>query len=163
MDCLEVRRNLRAFVTGELRPDAWAEASGHLHDCPGCREALRRIDGLAGLLAECADPPAPADLARNVMAAARRQAPAVGAGNWSPRRWWREAPIVLRWATLGVGVVGLALGVVVGTATLPVSGATAGVPVDPLESHAVDYLEDAPDGSLARSYLTLLQDAGEER
>ena len=62
-------------------------------------------------------------------------------------------------AAAAVLVIGLAVGLVMGWTTLPASqapSAQAAVQADPLEAYNLDYLGDAPSGSLADSYMALV-------
>jgi hypothetical protein len=63
-------------------------------------------------------------------------------------------------AAAAVLVVGLAAGLAIGWAAQPAARQIAATPataaVDPLAAYKLDYLNDAPDGSLAGTYLALL-------
>jgi len=170
MDCRDARHLLAAYAGGSLTADTWDAVRMHLQTCHGCRDALGRIDSLAAVAADLADAPVPANLSRQVLAAARdRQAAAARdrrtavTGDWNPLHWWRTAPLSLRWATLTLLLIGLALGTTAARLALPASAPTPSADADPLEGHAIDYLAYAPEGSLAGTYLALLQDAGEDR
>jgi len=164
MLCEEVLKKLRAFSSGELAPDVRQAVQAHLKGCVTCRSALERVDVLAGALADVQTPPVPARLAARVMAAAReRQARPVTA--WNPLRWWRLASSPIHVAAAAVLVVGLALGLAMGWTTLsaPRTAPTQEVAqADPLDAYNVDYLGDAPAGSLADSYLSLVSDRNGE-
>ncbi len=162
MDCRDARRQVTEYAAGRLAPDAWHAMREHLRGCQECRQVLGRVDSLAGLAARLPDAPVPVDLSRHLLAAARARQ-AARAIEWNPLLWWRMASLSLRWATLTLGLIGLLLGGA--TASVVWSGASPDpwVAADPLERHAIDYLADAPDGSLAGSYLALQQGGGEER
>ena len=162
MDCRDARNRMAEFAAGRLAPDAWGAMREHLRGCRECREALSRVDSLAGLAARLPDAPLPVDLSRHVMAAARgRQA--ARPIEWHPLLWWRAASHSLRWATLTLGLIGLLLGGATASSVWPGASSDPWVGADPLERHAIDYLADAPDGSLAGSYLALQQSDGEGR
>jgi hypothetical protein len=132
---------------------------------------LARIDGLAGLFACLDDVAPPAGLAVRVMAAATahplpepsRRWAATRSAEWNPLHWWLEATRTLRWATATLVMAGLAIGAVIGQHAATSSAEAPAGPSDPLAAYAVDYLADSPDGSLAGSYLALLEFPGEGR
>ncbi|MFW6106933.1 MAG: hypothetical protein ACOC8H_02110 [bacterium] len=68
-------------------------------------------------------------------------------------------PAPMHAAAAAVLVIGLAVGLVMGWTTSPAGQtppAQATVQADPLDAYNLDYLGDAPSGSLADSYLTLV-------
>jgi anti-sigma factor RsiW len=164
MYCGDVLERLSGFSSGELPPDLRRAVQTHLKGCAACRSALGRVDVLAGVLADVQAPPVPSRLAARIMTAARgRQAEPVTA--WNLLRWWWVASSSMRAAAAAVLVVGLALGLAMGWTTLsvPQTAPTQDVAQgDPLDDYNVDYLGDAPAGSLADSYLALVSDRNGE-
>jgi len=70
----------------------------------------------------------------------------------------------MRAAAAAVLVIGLGTGALIGWNTwqAPAAPPTQAVSqVDPLAPYSLDYLTDAPDGSLAQSYLALVSSAQE--
>jgi hypothetical protein len=60
-------------------------------------------------------------------------------------------------AAAAVLIVGLSVGVVLGwTSAPPAARAETAAEVDPVDVYQIDYLGEAPSGSLADSYLTLV-------
>jgi hypothetical protein len=104
-------------------------------------------------------PPVPNGFAERVMAAARQGRtvkPAIVL-SWNPVAWRLSAP--MRAAVAAVLVVGLGLGIFMGRGAWrgrDLSGAVA--QSDPVAIYNLDYLTDAPNGSLAKSYLALVSD-----
>lgn len=171
MRCQDIHDQLVVYAEGRLAPAARETFRRHLQTCSGCRAALARVDELAGLVATLADVPPPDGLADRVMAAAKartrlepaRNQPLGSSDDWNPLHWWREATRTLRWSTAAMALAGLVLGMVVGRQALQPSPGAVGTSADPLAAHAIDYLADMPDGSLAGSYLALLESDGEVR
>jgi anti-sigma factor RsiW len=159
MRCEEVLNQLAAFSSGELPADVRQVVQAHLAECPACRAALARVDALAGVLASTQTPPVPAGFAARVTAAARQRREAEPLVAWNPLRWWRLVPAPMHAAAAAVLVIGLAVGLLMGWTTLlarQAPPAQAAAPADPLDAYNLDYLGDAPSGSLADSYLALI-------
>ena len=159
MRCEDVLKQLTAFSSGELPVDVRQAMQAHLAECAACRAALAEVDALAGILAGAQPPPVPAGFAARVTAAARQRQEVEPLVAWNPLRWWRFVPAPMHAAAAAVLVIGLAVGLVMGWTTLlasqaPPAQATAGA--DPLDAYNLDYLGDAPSGSLADSYLALV-------
>lgn len=160
MRCEEVRKRLPAFSSGQLAPDVRRAIKAHLGECAACRKALGRFDGVAAVLAGTRTPPIPPGFAARAMAAARQRHPAGPGAAWNPWRWWRLTTAPIRAAACAVFVAGVAVGLVMGWRVSPSAGpAPSIVQGDPLETYQLDFLSGAPEGSLARSYLTLVSTA----
>ena len=159
MRCEDVTTRLDAYAAGELPPALAAKLAAHLESCESCRQSLGRLKRLAAVLGQASAPPVPVGFAYRVMAKARgRRAVAASAG-WNRLQWWRLVPAPMHAAAAAVLVIGLAVGLVMGWTTLPASqapSAQAAVQADPLEAYNLDYLGDAPSGSLADSYMALV-------
>ncbi len=157
MRCEDVQGQLQALAAGELPVGIRRAVEAHLVDCVACRAVLADVDPLARPLAGAGAPPVPAGFAFRVMAAARQSATTRSAAAWNPLAWWRLASAPMHAAAAIVLVAGLAAGLVMGWASAP-SAARAAAPaqVDPLDPYSVDYLGEAPAGSLADSYLALV-------
>ena len=134
----------------------------HLSQCADCRRHLARQEQLAALLASAFKPPTvPDGFANRLMAAARqRQAkPQSVPGSLWRLRWLSTDTSIRRKAAQAVALAGgLLIGVLMGQQTWrsahPPIDQQAGPP-DPVAVYQLDYLTDAPGGSLAQSYLTL--------
>jgi len=160
MHCEDVKLKLDAYVLGDLAEDVRCEVDLHLTDCPACRQALGRTRKLTALLGNAKTPPVPRRLARRIMAAARgRKAPA-----WSPIHWWKAVSAPLRAAAAAVMAVGLLTGIMMGVGTLPanVQAGTQVSQADLLRDYNLDFLGEAPSGTLVKSYFTLLASPGEK-
>ncbi|MBI4871546.1 MAG: hypothetical protein HY814_08260 [Candidatus Riflebacteria bacterium] len=159
--------NLDACLAGELEPASLAEAGRHLEACSDCRTSLARARRLASLLAEAGTPPLPERFAERVLARVmerRRQSAQV----WSIRAWWRTLASPLRAAAVAMVLVGAAIGGGLGWSMSPVPPASTSFPAqqaaDLFAGYGLDAMGDAPDGSLPRIYLALLDGrTGEDR
>ena len=157
MRCEDVRAKLDAYLAGELPVGTSGSIDAHLRDCRACREALGRLQQVIGLLKQPQTPPVPEGFAERVMLAARQRQTARPAPIllWNPLAWRLSAP--MRVAAAAILIVGLGLGILMGHgAWRGPSPAKAVAQADPLAIYNLDYLTDAPNGSLAQSYLALV-------
>ncbi len=158
MRCEDAQEQLNRFAAGDLPVADRHAVQAHLAGCPACRAALAEVDALAGVLADAASPPVPAGFASRVMAAARQRLRTGRRGaSWNPLRWWRLTSTPMHAAAAAVLIIGLAIGLAMGWTAAP-SPAEAETPPepDPVDAYRLDYLGEAPSGSLADSYLTLV-------
>ncbi|MFW6028207.1 MAG: anti-sigma factor family protein [bacterium] len=157
MHCENVQKQLNRFAAGDL-PVADREAvQAHLGECAACRAKLAEIDALAGVVTSTPTPPIPPGFASRVMAAARKRQEAQPISVWNLLRWWRLASAPMHAAAAAVLIIGLTVGVVLGWTSAPSAArAETGAEVDPVDVYQIDYLGEAPSGSLADSYLTLV-------
>lgn len=167
MRCEKVRLKIDAYVSGELPPHIRAAIQEHLEGCDGCRQATATARQLVALGQSLTAPPVPDGFAQRVQALARRRItrPAAVASPWSPAAWWRMVSTPMHAAAAAVLVIGLATGVLMGWSTWQSSAASptqAALQANPLVPYNVDYLTDAPDGSLAQTYLTLVSNPAQE-
>jgi anti-sigma factor RsiW len=159
MRCEDVTTRLDSYASGELQPTLAAKVAAHLDSCESCRQSLGRLKQLAAVLGQTSAPPVPDGFAARLMAKARSRRVAVTSAGWNPLRWWRLVPAPMHAAAAAVLVIGLAVGLLMGWKTSPASQAPpaqAAVQADPLDAYNLDYLGDAPSGSLADSYLALV-------
>ena len=133
----------------------------HLAQCRSCQGALESFRRLERALRVVEVPPAPPNLAWQIMAKARERQNAQTEQRVIrlERRLPTSRPWAFRIAAAAVLVFGLALGSYMGWSggrSMP-QAATArmAAQADPLDAYNLDYLGDAPDGSLAGSYLAL--------
>ena len=160
MRCEDLQSRLEAYANGGMSPDEREAAAAHLRNCADCTRALARIDSLAAVLAQAKTPSVPSGLAVRVMAAARSRRPAMAEAGWNPVRWWRQVSMPMHAAAAAVLIVGLAVGLVMGwmarPSTIQTQTTEAATQGDALDAYNIDYLGDAPAGSLADSYLALV-------
>jgi len=148
-----------AYLANGLAATVRAEVDAHVDTCRACRQALDRAKRLASFLAETPAPPLPDRFAERVLARARelraRQTP-----GWSIRAWWSAFPAPMRVAAAAMLLVGTAVGMILGWGDAPVSQNTALTRAEQTSGlfagYGLDALGDAPDGSLAESYIALL-------
>jgi len=161
MDCPTAQTNLSAYLRGDLPLDQRSALVAHLRGCRICLVRLAAVDPLASVLVQTETPPVPSGFERRVLAAARSRRSQVVAVAWSPLRWWRMASAPMHAAAAAVLVVGLAAGLALGWAARPATrqaqeDSQAMALTTALAAYNLDYLGDAPGGSLADSYLALL-------
>lgn len=157
MHCEDVLKQLGAFSSGELPTEVYWTVQAHLAGCAACRAALGRVDSVAGVLSAARTPPVPSGFTARVLAAARRRQEAQRIGAWSLLRWWRLTSAPMHAAAAAVLVMGLTVGLTMGWTTAPSAGRMAPAAWDdPFEAYQLDSLSEAPRGSLAGSYLTLV-------
>ena len=155
--CSRVRRQLGAYLDGELSPKNRAVVERHLVHCQPCRIALESLHRLERTLQSAEVPPAPPSLAWQIMAKARerqnteaeRNVIRLGHRLATPRPW------AFKVAAAAVLVFGLAAGSYMGRSVSQTVTAQTAVQADPLAVYNLDYLADAPEGSLAFTYLAL--------
>jgi len=161
MDCKRFVKHLHAYVDGAVTPALHAAMETHVASCLACRREMESLTQLGAVLrAAPPPPPIPEGFARRVMARAAAQKAPVPPRlvAWlSSIAWWQEMALPTRAAAAAVLWFGLALGAVMGWDVnrnggnpLPPSGKP-----DALAAYNLDYLGDAPAGSLAQVVLAL--------
>lgn len=157
MRCKSVLKQLNAFSDGKIPSDLRRKVQAHLKECAGCRSAMSRVDPLAGLLPFTKAPQLQVGFAGRVMAAARQRKSMVSNAAWNPLRWWQRASAPMHIAAAATLLIGLAIGLMMGWTTAKSSGRP---PVaersDLLGTYQLDFLSEAPQGSLANTYLTFV-------
>jgi anti-sigma factor RsiW len=160
-DCKRFAKRLDAYADGAVTTQLHAAMEAHVASCPACRRELESLAQIGGVLrAAPPPPPVPEGFALRVMARA------AACGESAPKRtgsalpafaWWRELARPARAAAAAVLVVGLALGAMMGwdmnrngRIPQPTSGKS-----DALAAFNLDYLGDAPAGSLAQVVMAL--------
>ena len=162
MRCEAVRNKLDRLSRQELAPRMRERVEAHLSQCADCRRHLAAQERLVVLLTTHPKPPAvPDGFGDHLMAAARQRQAArrpVPGSLWR-LRWLSPSESVGRKAAQAVALAGgLLIGVLMGHQTW--RSAHQSIPQqtvepDPVAIYQLDYLTDAPGGSLAQSYLTL--------
>jgi anti-sigma factor RsiW len=156
--CLRVRRQLNAYLDGELSPKSRTAVERHLVRCKSCRSVWESLNRLGQALQVVEVPPVPPSLTWQIMAKARedqntemeRNVIRLGHRLATPRPW------AFKVAAAAVLVFGLAVGSYTGRSVSQTVTAQTAVQADPLAVYNLDCLADAPSGSLADSYLTLV-------
>ncbi len=156
MRCQDVQNQLRAFSIGELPMDVRQTIQAHVSECAACRAELAKIDALAGVFALAQTPPIPSGFAARMLATARQRLETEQIETWNLIRWWRVASAPMHAAAAAVLVIGLTIGLLMGTASGPWPTQAVGqMRSDPVDAYLLDYLGEAPSDSLADSYLAL--------
>jgi hypothetical protein len=122
---------------------------------------LSRQMKLSSLLTNTDTLPTPMGFADRVVARAgsrkNQQSAAIIHG---PLRWWKTATISMRGAIAAILIIGLLIGFTMGRSVFLAPMTKAIVQTfsqsDPITQYNLDYLSDAPTGSLAESYLDLI-------
>jgi anti-sigma factor RsiW len=159
--CWRVQRQLGAYLDGELPQNRQMAVERHLLQCRSCRTALENLRRFEQSLRAVEVPPARPDLAWRIMTEARKRQSA--RAEPFVIRLHHESPTSRTWAfrsaAAAVLTVGLAVGSYMGWSAersmSPAVVAGTAEQTDSLDAYNLDYLGDAPDGSLAGSYLAL--------
>lgn len=162
MRCKTVQNKLDRLGGQELAPRMRQRIESHLIHCADCRRFLARQERLASLLTSLPEPPpVPEGFGDRLMTAAlqrqavRRPVP----GSLWHLRWLSPSESVGRKAAQAAALAGgLLIGVLMGQQTWRSAHPSVpqqAVEPDPVAVYQLDYLTDAPGGSLAQSYLTL--------
>ncbi|MFP4435583.1 MAG: anti-sigma factor family protein [Phycisphaerae bacterium] len=163
MRCENVQEQLNRFAAGNLPVTDRRNVQAHLVECAACRAKLAELDALAGVVAGTPTPPLPSGFASRVMAVARKRQETQPVAVWNLLRWWRLASGPMHVAAAAVLIVGLSVGVLLGWTSSPQTAPTeTATQTDPVDAYQIDYLGEAPSGSLANSYLTLVSTSDEE-
>ncbi len=152
--CVRIRRQLGAYLDEELSRNRRTAVERHLVKCRSCRAAVESLRRLGRALQAMEAPPAGSNLTSRIMAEAReRQNTSTEPGVIRLPRGLGSRTWAFRIAAAAVLAFGLTAGSYMGW-----SAGRSRAPAaqdDPLSAYNLDYLGDAPDGSLASSYLAL--------
>jgi anti-sigma factor RsiW len=164
MKCQKVREKLDPYMAQRLAAPVREAVEAHLRTCSECRQELAGLDQLARLLRrDAAIPPLPEGLNQRIMFAARRrlaarQLPRTTPGNI--RRRWSSFSWPMRVAGAATLAAGLLFGILMGQQTwqsLHAENRRQDAQTDLSAIYELDYLTDAPNGSLANTYFSLMQ------
>jgi anti-sigma factor RsiW len=157
MRCQDVQNQLKSFSLGELPMDVRQTVQDHVAECDACRAELAKIDALAGVLAAAQTPPTPSGFTARVLATARQRLKTDQIEPWNLIGWWRLTSVPMHAAAAAALVIGLAVGLLMGQAAAPLAPLAADkMPSDPVDTYPLDYLGEAPGGSLADDYFALV-------
>ena len=166
MRCVAVRDELNRLVDAELPPRMREDIERHLEMCPDCRQALARLQEVAGVFAGVDLPPVPDGFTARVMRQARAQMTEtrfVWWSAWNLLRWWRDETLAMRTAAASVVVAGLAVGLAMsGGAFRPSAGPRPATEASPVVQN-LDFVGGVPAGSLEQTYLAWVADIPEKR
>jgi len=157
MNCAKFRKMANVYLDEETPQTLRAAIQAHLKTCADCRRAYEMTKRLAGLLQTEPAPDVPEGFARRVMTRARQQGiPKPVPVLLYPAQWWFELASPLRIAAAAMLVIGLAMGALMGW-DVGQNGNAAPIltKTDTLKQYSLDYLGDAPYGSLAQVFLTI--------
>jgi len=156
MECHEIRSTLHAYAEGRLSHGERSRVQSHLRACASCQAALARMDRVAAVLLDSEVEPVPARLVESVMAAARKQQRERLLAVRGPLAWWRAAPAAMRAAAVLFLLTGVGAGIGLGWASAPAVARERTVAnVSPVGLYSLDYLSEAPAGSLTERFMTL--------
>jgi anti-sigma factor RsiW len=163
MKCHEIRSALHAYAEGRLSHAERSRVQSHLRACASCQAALARMDRVAAVLLDSeVVEPVPARLVESVMAAARKQQRERLLAVRGPLAWWRAAPAAMRAAAVLFLLIGVGAGIGLGWTSAPAVARERTVAnVSPVGLYSLDYLSEAPAGSLTERFMTLATAANE--
>jgi len=153
MICQDIQSQLNRYLDGELPAEERSRVEQHLSVCDDCRGMLEDLRTLSAALAKVPAPlDVPSGFAERVMAhAAQRTEPPTTI----MRQWYSFSPL-MRIAAAAMLVLGIALGALMARSLSGDAPRVSGVATaDPNNIYGIDYLSEAPGGSLADTYLTL--------
>ena len=153
MNCRTAQSKLNRYLDGELPVRDRDHVERHLRECPSCRSELERLRVVADAMATLPEPPeVPAGFAERVV---NRAAQDMGRRGQALMFWQSVSP-PMRIAAAAMIVLGVCLGALMSRDLLRGRDPAPDVAVTELDtSYGFDYLTDAPEGSLADSYLAL--------
>ena len=153
MDCSKAKRKLNRYLDDELPVRDSDHVEQHLRECLSCRNELERLRVVADVMSALPEPPeVPSLFAERVMSRAARDVSRRG----RLLGLWQSVSPPMRIAAAAMIVLGVCLGGLMSRDVLRGRDPAADVAVTELDtSYGFDYLTDAPDGSLADSYLAL--------
>jgi anti-sigma factor RsiW len=164
MDCKHFAKHLHACVDNAVAPAIRAAMQAHAVSCPACRREFESLAQLEAVLRSAPQPPpVPAGFAGRVMAraaAARNaRAPFRLVARLPGFDWWEDLARPARAAAAAVLVAGLAMGAVMGWDANRNGRSPSAVATQPdaLAAYNLDYLAEAPAGSLAQVVMALDQ------
>jgi anti-sigma factor (TIGR02949 family) len=154
MRCDEVQEKLNAYYDGEVKPEVRMKIEEHLRGCPECRQVQDSLKQLGQLLNRISIPPVPEELAMKIMTKAGSVLTGSPPDLYSSRRivtWWQSVSPAARTAAAAVILLGLGLGLLTGRDICQNHAQIA----SPSTLDGLDYLTEAPTGSLPEVYLRL--------
>ncbi len=156
MDCRETQHKIDRYLRGELPGDAADEVEAHIDACPDCRRALDNARKLETVFRRASTPPAPDEFASDLRerAAERGQQSAPdGDTVLGPLPAWRTLSTPWRAAVAASLVVGLALGIILGSG--PASSRRTEA-ARAAQTPGLDYLSDSPRGSINHAFVSMI-------
>ncbi|MGD8787003.1 MAG: zf-HC2 domain-containing protein [Phycisphaerales bacterium] len=164
MNCEQVRKKLNAYMDAELPEETIEKITTHLEKCQDCSGAITRLQSLTSVLEEVSTPEVPKGFTARVLACANERSK-------STKSMQRKHAFVFQWygpkfltartaAAAAVLIFGLVIGGLMGldiwqSPNIQSGGESQMTQVEPTDIYNLDYLTDAPKGSLADAYLTL--------
>jgi anti-sigma factor RsiW len=157
MNCEQILGLLSPYLDDEIMPSLREEMTRHIDSCATCRQALAQLGEIDGRLRHAPIPEVPEGLAARVLARARERIERRGrgaAGVGTVLQWWTTQTTALRLAVAAALILGLVTGLWMGK-DFTVDPTPAADEPGPSALYNLDFLTDAPSGSLAQAYLTL--------
>src|SRR5437879_964431 len=163
MHCANVRKQLSAYLDGELPVQLRVEIAAHLQHCQACLADLAKPRQLGDLIGAVSFAKVPEGFAGRVISEARRRIvspPRAERASFQLIRRWRSIPLTQRAAAAAVLIIGLSTGLFMGWQTGSNHSAQALTLAphveDPVAVYNLDFLGTGPNGSLPRVYLSLV-------
>jgi len=158
MQCSNFQRKISDYIGKRLPETEAGELFDHASSCPECRSLLEEEERLVSLLTKLPLAPFPSRLESRILANLPRRTRHL---TMAPPLWWTTASRGFRAAAVVVLMVGLTLGALLGRGLHRASPVTD---VNTVVYYGLDQFTEAPDGTLAAAYLSLVTpDAAEGR
>ncbi len=169
MRCKTAQRKLEAYLGGELTEKEHARMEDHFASCAECGRALEHARQLHRMLSKKTTPPLPEGFHARLMARARGHRAKRSWGERMLKPFGRTAtmPVGLRVAAAAAVIAALGIGVLIGRDMWrgqkpPEPQPPQVAEADPVRLYRIDYLAEAPSGSLAGAYVSLVSTGGGE-
>ncbi len=166
MRCSRAQRKLEAYLGGETGERERERLERHLAGCERCSRVLERARQMKAVVRGVRASELPAGFHARLMSRAAEQSAEPAPGGLLGRlRCMPSMPMPLRAGAVGAVLVAVGAGVLIGRdmwrmENRPPAGQAQLVAADPVSIYRVDYLGEAPDGSLAGAYLSLTSGGG---
>ena len=158
MNCIDFRKAIHRYADKEMSKKAGEAMRQHAETCTACRHELAELEQLGELLTTSPTPGIPVDLADGIMLCARQ----LSTAKQAPRVlylpvWWDDLTHPARIAAAVLLALGLSLGALMGWDVIRNGSNPAPIvaKADTMAAYNLDYLGDAPAGSLAQVVMTL--------
>ena len=150
MQCTEIRQLISSYIDDQLGPDEKEALSGHLRNCPDCREALKEVQAVHELFTSAERFSTPFGFTTRVMAGLEVE---------EPYRWWaffNRRPMVLRAVEWTLAIIVVITGLLFGNLLTADQEPSAGQATIQ-ESFSLDLFQATPPDSVGGVYVALAE------
>jgi anti-sigma factor RsiW len=118
-DCRTISILLGRFFDRELSDSKRRSVEDHLKQCSRCSAELQQIREIASAFREAMSAPqVPSDITQRIMAKAREQV-GTASPRWDLLYFWKNWPLSMRLAAIGVATIACYVGIAIGSSSLP--------------------------------------------